>query len=105
MKIQQIAICITSLGLVMSAHAAPFFQAGDILAGNKVSISKKSGIASYYADGDSGQIEFTCDLQGQPEKSHEASALLRPGKNFANEFNSSLISLHQGMNGPFLWTL
>ena len=53
------------------------------------------------ADGKSGQIEFTCDLQGL----NDVEAKLRPGKNLANEYNPFSVTLHAGKNGPFLWTL
>lgn len=106
MRIQQIILSMTAASLAMAVNAMPFFQAGDIQVGNKVSISKESGVASYFVEGISGQVEFTCDLQGQANQNEsELSALLRPGKNFTNEYNPVLISLHPGINGPFLWTL
>lgn len=106
MFIRPLLLSVLTCGIAITANAAPLFQAGNIEEGKKWSINQNTGVASYFAEGTSGQIEFTCDLQGQPDQqNHEVSALLRPGKNFANEYNPFAVPLHAGMNGPFLWTL
>lgn len=98
----KLLIAALILSGVSIVNAAPQFQAGNILEGQKWSFSEKTGGASYYADGKSGRIEFQCDLEGQ---GRDIGALLRPGKNFQNKFNKSFTSLKRGMNGPFTWTL
>ncbi len=89
-------------GLTSAAYAAVLFQAGNIEEGNKWPISERSGVASYYADGKTGKVEFYCDLQGM---GNNAYAMLRTGKNFDNKFNTPMTVLYQGVNGPFTWTL
>ncbi len=85
----------TSLS-VAYAETPANFQAGDIAAGQKWALSTE--IASYYKDGTSGTVKFTCDLEG----SSDVKAILYPGKNF-NGSPSAWLGL--GMNGPYTWTL
>lgn len=87
------------------AHSAPLFQAGDIEEGKKWSIDAKSGVASYFANGTAGKVEFKCDLRGAAAGEEGVKALLRTGKNFDNEYNLPVTPLNEGMNGLFIWTL
>lgn len=66
-----------------------------------MSISRDSGVASYYANGKSGQITFTCELKSDTKK---VEALLTSGKNFDNKKNIGGF-LFEGINGPYTWTL
>ena len=94
-----ISICSTTL------NAAPLFQAGNIEDGQMWSLDAKSGIASYYANGKSGRLEFSCELQGKTDAvGKSVKALLRPGKNLSNKFNAPVTVLNSGWNGPFIWT-
>lgn len=106
MIIRQLISVLFICGLTSVSYAALLFQAGNIEEGKKWAIDAKSGVASYYADGKSGKVEFTCDLMGKVDSDGgEVKALLRTGKNFDNEFNLPMTPLHEGVNGPFIWTL
>src|SRR5262245_4244005 len=101
MKIKQFILIPLMSFAVTSYAASALFQAGNIFQGQIVSINKDSGLASYYADGKSGQIEFSCILTGDAPE-----ALLTPGKNFLNEYNPIAIPLNKDTNSlKFIWTL
>jgi hypothetical protein len=104
MKIKQLVL-IPLMGFAVTSYAVTaLFQAGDIFKGEIHPINKDSGLASYYAKGQSGQIEFTCHLDGNNPK-----ARLTAGKNFLNEFNPIPvpgITLSKETNKlRFIWTL
>jgi hypothetical protein len=105
MKLKHLFMCICA-GFTVSAYATPLFQAGNIEEGKKWSINFGSGTASYFADGNSGKVEFSCDLEGGTGlDGDKIKAVLRTGKNFDNEFNLPITPLSEGVNGPFIWTL
>ena len=104
MRIRSILGLLFSVSFTTFISAAPLFQAGNIVEGKKWAIDAQSGMASYFADGKAGQVEFSCDLQGKNEID-EPKALLRTGKNFTNEHNLFQTILSKGLNGPFIWTL
>jgi hypothetical protein len=80
------------------------FQAGSIEAGQQVTITPTSGVASYYQDGISGSVTFTCQLSSTTIDK-EVKAILVPGKNFSNPSNPSYTALAMGLNGPYTWSL
>lgn len=89
-----------------TTYASPLFQAGSIEEGKKWPISDKTGIASYYEEGKTGMVQFSCDLEGVADNSEEkVAATLRTGKNFTNRYNMPITPLSEGMNGPFTWRL
>ncbi len=91
------AIVMGSLSSVTS-FAEVFDQAGDIAEGKPFFFNEHPGaIASYYKDGTSGRVKFTCVLIGENPK-----AFLYPGKNFEN---NPVAALEWGTNGPYTWTL
>lgn len=96
-----ISAFIIGASFTSTLYAAPFFQAGNILDGQKVEIGSGSGVASYYAEGKSGKIVFSCKLESDDKK---AEALLMNGKNFDNKYSIGGL-LKEGSNGPFTWTL
>jgi hypothetical protein len=113
MKMIKLLPLAFGLFIATSANANLMFQAGNIEDGTRWSISESSGIASYFADGKSGTVEFVCRLEGDPadkEDEHHCrggklKAELVPGKNFNPVENAPVTFLHQGMNGPFRWAL
>jgi len=108
MKIKQLitAVLLLACSFTSITYASPLLQAGNIEEGKKWSIDAVNGIRSYFANGNSGKVEFSCDLQGSVAIDGETvKALLRTGKNFDNEFNLPMTRLHEGINGPFIWTL
>lgn len=106
MKIKHLICALLTCTASASLYAATFFQAGDIKNGQTWPITEASGVASYYAEGKSGKVEFNCDLQGIIGHDNKpVKATLVPGKNFSNEYNMPLTPLSEGVNGPFIWTL
>lgn len=96
---------VVLLGLSSAISAAPLFQAGNIEEGKKWPIDAKTGVASYFANGTSGKVQFNCTLLGVAADEDGVKALLRTGKNFDNAYNLPVVPLNEGVNGPFVWTL
>lgn len=105
MKVKYLISTLALSSLAAISFAAPLFQAGNITEGKKVLIDANTGIASYFANGNSGQVQFSCQLDGDIGVNGEPKAVMRPGKNFENGYNLPLRTLSKGMNGPFNWTL
>lgn len=104
MQLKYLFLCLFA-GFIVNAYATPLFQAGNIEEGKKWPIDFNSGVASYYANGNSGKVEFSCDLEGTAGlDGDKVKALLRTGKNFDNEYNLPISPLGEGVNGPFIWT-
>lgn len=96
-----IVTAVSMLSLAAVAQAATTLgQAGDIAEGKPFFLNKDSGIASYYKDGTSGAVTFTCTLWSDTDDN--VAATLMGGKNF--EFNPGDV-LKKGDNGPYTWTL
>lgn len=94
--------------LVTAASSTMTFQAGNIQNGETWPIDRSTGTASYYAEGRSGVVKFTCFLtsdtnNGCPNDKMYASLLT--GKNFTNEHNVPYTLLKDGENGPYYWRL
>ncbi len=97
-KMFSLAALLTLLSLTASAQSTPVLneQGGDIKEG-KVFNLKPFSMVSYYKDGKSERVKFTCTLTGTG-----AQASLSPGKNFEG---NSYKWLRVGVNGPYIWTL
>ena len=102
MKTKLLFSVLPTLCLSTMVYAAPLFQAGNIEDGQKWTISDSTGVASYFANGKSGKVEFNCNLRGN---GNAVKATLETGKNFANIYNLPITELKKGKNGPFIWKL
>ncbi len=93
-----VTAAVSVLSMASVTQAAILGQAGDIVVGKPYELNATSGIASYYKDGNSGNVTFSCMLTGD-----NAKALLYPGKNF----NGNPIAMLEAdtINGPYEWTL
>jgi len=97
-----VSACIATSSLLVTVTAmAAQFQAGDIQVGDKVKLDANSGVASYYATGKKGLIEFNCTLESTTN--NKVKAWVYPGKNFDGTNGSAF--LEEGKNGPYRWRL
>jgi opacity protein-like surface antigen len=105
MKIKALALSaiLASMLYGTAAYANVEFQAGNIDDGQKWTLQALGDTASYYKEGKSGNVKFTCELEPTDASDNSMlAAWLHSGKNFGILHQ---VLLKKGMNGSYTWTL
>lgn len=99
MKLTQVLFVSAIASTVFFSATAQAFsprETSDIAEGKSFKVTNGEEV-SYYKDGKSGEVNFTCTLSGE-----HVNAILYPSKNFLANLPAILES---GNNGPYKWKL